>query len=302
MLWGSGFLLVKLALRGLSPTQVVLGQLAFGALVLLLILAVRRQPLPHAVREWAYLAGMAVLANIAPYLLFSWSEQRISSGLAGALSATTPLCTLVLALAFGVGRLTMARLLGLVLGLAGVVLLAAPWHDGHRAVSVAGVLAALGAAACYAGSYVYARRLLTNRGTEPLVLSAAQLTAGALLLGVVTPWIGRQPVTLSATVVLSVVALGVASTGIAYVLNYRLIQDEGPTAASMTNYLAPVVAVLLGVMVVDERLSWNLAVGTAVVLLGVWIAERTPADRRVPTSETSVSSEDGEARMRQSIR
>jgi drug/metabolite transporter (DMT)-like permease len=302
VLWGSGFLFVKLALRGLSPVQIVLGQLTFGAVVLLLTLVVRRQPLPHGGRQWAYLAGMAVLANIAPYLLFSWSEQRISSGLAGALSATTPLCTLVLARAFGVGCLTMARLLGLVLGLAGVVLLAAPWHDGHRAVSVAGVLAALGAAACYAGSYVYARRLLTNRGTEPLVLSAAQLTAGALLLGVVTPWIGRQPVTLSATVVLSVVALGVASTGIAYVLNYRLIQDEGPTAASMTNYLAPVVAVLLGVMVVDERLSWNLAVGTAVVLLGVWIAERTPADRRVPTSETSVSSEDGEARMRQSIR
>jgi drug/metabolite transporter (DMT)-like permease len=187
---------------------------------------------------------MAVLANIAPYLLFSWSEQRISSGLAGVLSGTTPLCTLVLARAFGVGRLTVAR----VLGLAGVVLLAAPWHDGHRAVSRAGVLAALGAAACYTGSYVYARRLLTNRGTTPLVLSAVQLTAGALLLGVVTPWIGRQPVALSGTVVLSVVALGVVSTGIAYVLNYRLIQDEGPTAASMTNYLTPVVAVLLGVM------------------------------------------------------
>jgi drug/metabolite transporter (DMT)-like permease len=302
VLWGSGFLFVKLALRGLSPVQIVLGQLTLGAVVLLLTLVVRRQPLPHVGRQWAYLAGMAVLANIAPYLLFSWSEQRISSGLAGVLSGTTPLCTLVLALAFGVGRLTLTRVLGLVLGLAGVVLLAAPWHDGPRAVSVVGVLAALGAAACYAGSYVYARRLLTNRGTEPLVLSAAQLTAGALLLGVVTPWIGRQPVTLSGTVVLSVVALGVLSTGVAYVLNYRLIQDEGPTAASMTNYLTPVVAVLLGVMFVDERLSWNLAVGTAVVLLGVWIAERNRADRRVPTSETSVSSEDGEARMRQSIR
>jgi drug/metabolite transporter (DMT)-like permease len=301
VLWGSGFLFVKLALRGLSPVQVVLGQLTLGAIVLLLTLAVRRQPLPHATQEWAYLAGMAVLANIAPYLLFSWSEQRISSGLAGVLSGTTPLLTLLLARAFGIGRLTVVRTLGLLLGLAGVVLLAAPWHDGSRAVSVVGVLAGLGAAACFAGSYVYARRLLTNRGTEPLVLSAAQLTAGALMLGAASQWIGRQPVTLTGTVALSVVALGVLSTGIAYVLNYRLIQDEGPTAASMTNYLTPVVAVLLGIVIVDERLSWNLAVGTAVVLLGVWIAERNPDERGVPTGDTLVSSEDSQARVGESI-
>jgi drug/metabolite transporter (DMT)-like permease len=201
---------------------------------------------------------MAVLANIAPYLLFSWSEQQISSGLAGVLSGTTPLLTLLLARGFAIGRLTPPRVLGLALGLAGVVLLAAPWHDGSRAVSLAGVLAALAAAACYAGSYVYARLLLTNRGTEPLVLAAAQLTLGAVLLGTAMPWIGPQPMTLSSSVVLSVVALGVLSTGIAYVLNYRLIQDEGPTAASMTNYLTPVVAVLLGFAVVDEQLTWNL--------------------------------------------
>jgi drug/metabolite transporter (DMT)-like permease len=147
---------------------------------------------------------------------------------------------------------------------------------------------------------VYARRLLTNRGTEPLVLSAAQLTVGAVMLGAVTPWIGRQPVTLTGTVALSVAALGVLSTGIAYVLNYRLIQDEGPTAASMTNYLAPVVAVVLGVAFVDERLSSNLVVGTALVLLGVWIAERNPVERGA-ASDTLASSEDGEAQMREPI-
>ena len=299
MLWGSGFLFVKLALRGLSPSQVVLGQLALGALVLLIALAIRRQSLPHASREWAYLAGMTVLANIAPYLLFSWSEQRISSGLAGALSGTTPLLTLLLARAFGVGRLTPPRVLGLALGLAGVVLLAAPWHDGSRAVSLAGVLAALGAAACYAGSYVYARLLLTNRGMEPLVLAAAQLTLGTVLLSAAVPWIGRQPMTLSSTVVLSVVALGVLSTGVAYVLNYRLIQDEGPTAASMTNYLTPVVAVLLGIAFVDERLTWNLIIGTAMILVGLWIAEHNSDEREV-ASDTLKLSEDG-ARGRERI-
>jgi drug/metabolite transporter (DMT)-like permease len=237
---------------------------------------------------------MAVLANLAPYLLFSWSEQRISAGLAGALSGTTPLLTLLLAHAFGVGRLTVARVFGLVLGLVGVVLLAAPWHEGTQTVSLPGVLAALGAAACYAGSYVYARRLLTNRDTEPLVLAAAQLTVGACLIGAVIPWLGREQLTLTSTVVLSVVALGVLSTGIAYVLNYRLIQDEGPTAASMTNYLTPVVAVLLGVLFVDERLSWNLVVGTAMVLVGVWVAERNLGGHGSASSEdmATASSDD----------
>ncbi|HKQ02352.1 MAG TPA: EamA family transporter [Actinomycetes bacterium] len=296
VLWGSGFLFVKLALRGLSPSQVVLGQLALGALVLLITLVVRRQSLPHAGREWVYLAGMAVLANIAPYLLFSWSEQRISSGLAGVLSGTTPLLTLLLARAFGLGQLTPPRVLGLALGLAGVVLLAAPWHDGSQAVSLAGVLAALGAAACYAGSYVYARLLLTNRGIEPLMLAAAQLTLGAVLLGSAVPWIGPQPMTLSSSVVLSVVALGVLSTGIAYVLNYRLIQDEGPTAASMTNYLTPVVAVLLGIAVVGERLTWNVIIGTAMILVGLWIADHSPTDREVANDTMKLSEAEGRTR------
>jgi EamA-like transporter family len=86
------------------------------------------------------------------------------------------------------------------------------------------------------------------------------------------------------------------------VLNYRLIQDEGPTAASMTNYLAPVVAVLLGVAFVDERLSWNLVVGTAVVLRGVWIAEHNPNERGAAASDTLVPSEDGEAQVGERIR
>jgi drug/metabolite transporter (DMT)-like permease len=78
-----------------------------------------------------------------------------------------------------------------------------------------------------------------------------------------------------------VVALGVLSTGIAYVLNYRLIQDEGPTAASMTNYLTPVVAVLLGIAFVDEQLTWNLIIGTAMILVGLWTAEHTSEVREV---------------------
>ena len=118
------------------------------------------------------------------------------------------------------------------------------------------------------------------------------------MLGAALPRIGSQPIRLSSTVALSVVALGVLSTSIAYVLNDRLIQDEGPTATSMTNYLAPVVAVVLGVAFVDERMSWNLAVGTALVPLGVWIAEHNPGEHGAAASDTLVPSEDGQTQAR----
>jgi drug/metabolite transporter (DMT)-like permease len=159
-------------------------------------------------------------------------------------------------------------------------------------------VAALGAAACYAGSYVYARLLLTNRGMEPLVLAAAQLTLGTVLLGAAVPLMGRQPITLSTSVVFSVVALGVLSTGIAYVLNYRLIQDEGPTAASMTNYLTPVVAVLLGIAFVDEQLTWNLIIGTAMILVGLWIAEYSSDERKVASDILKLSENGSRGRER----
>lgn len=95
------------------------------------------------------------------------------------------------------------------------------------------------------------------------------------------------------------VALGVLSTGIAYVLNYRLIEDEGPTAASMTNYLTPVVAVLLGIAFVNERLTWNLIIGTAMILVGLWIAEHNSDEREVASGPLKLS--EGGARGRERI-
>jgi drug/metabolite transporter (DMT)-like permease len=120
---------------------------------------------------------------------------------------------------------------------------------------------------------VYARRFLAGRGLPPLVLAASQLTIGAFALGLAAPLVARQTATLTPSVVASVLVLGVLSTGAAYVLNYRLIQDEGATAASMVNYLTPIVAVVLGALILGEPVTWNLFAGGMIVLLGVAIAE-----------------------------
>jgi drug/metabolite transporter (DMT)-like permease len=272
-LWGSGFLWIKIALRGLNPSQIVLAQLVAGAAVLLVVVAVKRQRMPRAASTWVHLVVMAVVANIAPYLLFTWGEQRVSSGLAGTLNATTPLFTMVLVLATGWERLPLIRASGLLLGFAGVVVLAAPWHNSSSMGSLIGVGACLLAAACYGVSYVYARRFLVDRDHPPLVLAAGQLGTGALLLGLVAPAVAAQPTVLTGEVVGSVLVLGVLSTGIAYVLNYRLIADEGATVASTVTYLIPVVALLLGAVVLGEPLAWHLLVGALVVLGGVALSE-----------------------------
>jgi drug/metabolite transporter (DMT)-like permease len=241
--------------------------------VLVAAVVLRRQRLPRAARQWAHLAVMAVVGSIAPYLLFSWGEQHVASSLAGVLNATTPLLTLLFVMSTGSERASMTRVSGIGLGFVGVVILAAPWQSSAGDGSIAGIGACLLAASCYAAGYVYARRFLAGRGLPPLVLAAGQLTIGAFALGLAAPVVARQAATFTPSVLASVLVLGVLSTGAAYVLNYRLIQDEGATAASMANYLTPIVAVGLGAAVLGEPLTWNLFAGAGLVLLGVAIAE-----------------------------
>jgi drug/metabolite transporter (DMT)-like permease len=272
VLWGSGFLFIKEALGGLSPFQIVFGRLLAAAVAMLALTLAAKRRLPTDPRIWVHLAVMAIITNIAPYFLFAWAELRVTSGLAGVLNATTPLFTLMAALATGTERNAPSRLAGLVLGLLGVVILVAPWATPQRS-TLAGILAALLASACYALGYVYARRFLTSRAVAPFVLSTGQMLAGTVLLAILVPFVGTTPMHLSTTVIAAVLALGVAGTGAAYVLNYQLIGDEGATAASTANYLIPVVAVILGATLLGEPVAWNLILGAITILAAVALSE-----------------------------
>ncbi len=281
LIYGSGFLWTKLAIRSLDPAQLVLCQLCFAALVLLIAVAARRVRLPKTLGPWAHLTVMAIISNIVPYFLFAWGVQRTPSSVAGVVLATTPLLTLMLAFATGSEYLSGLRVGGLVLGFFGVVMLAAPWRSTVVHGAIAGTGACLLAGICYAVSYVYSRRFLTGRGVSPLALSAGQLSIAALLLGITAPITFRELPTLGPITIVSVVLLGVLCTGIAYVLNYRLIQDEGASTASTVNYLFPIVAVFLGVSILNEPITWNLLAGSILVFMGVAVS-------RARTSRTSV--------------
>jgi drug/metabolite transporter (DMT)-like permease len=287
LLWGSSFLWIKLALEGLSPVQLVLVRLALGAAVLVVVVRVRRMRLPGDRATWLHLTVAALVANAVPYLLFAIGERTVSSSLAGALNATTPLWTLVIGILARTERqITARRVAGLLVGFAGALVILAPWNaPSHGAV--AGALACLGAAASYGLSYVYMGRQLAGRGLSPLVLSAAQLTAAAGLLLLATPIAGLQPIQLSAAVLGAITVLGALGTGAAYVLNYRLITDEGPTATSTVTYLLPVVAVALGIVFLHEPAAAHLLVGTAIVLVGIALVQhRTPAPAATPEAST----------------
>jgi drug/metabolite transporter (DMT)-like permease len=275
LLWGSSFLFIKVAVEGVSPTQLVLARLALGALVLLGFVAARREPLPRDARLWGHLVAAALVANIVPYFLFGWAEQRgVASAVAGSLNATTPLFTLAIAWATGTERrMGPARAAGLLIGFLGAVVALAPWRTGAFTVAGIGQLACLLAAASYGIGYVYLRRFITGRGFSPLALAASQLTTATVLLALTAPVTARGPVNLTGPVTASILALGMLGTGIAYILNYRLIADEGATSASTVTYLLPVVALVLGIIILGEPIAWTLFAGTGLILLGIAVSE-----------------------------
>jgi drug/metabolite transporter (DMT)-like permease len=269
LIWGSSFLWIKLALRGLSPVEVTLARLVLGAGVLFVVVAVRRQALPRDLVVWMHIVIAALFANAAPYLLFAVGEQHVASSTAGILNATTPLWTVVVALAVRHQKtISLSQATGLILGFGGALLIFAPWQSVSGFAS-AGAIACLAAAASYGISYVYMDRYLARRGINPVALSACQLLAAAALLAIALGVAGAPAPRLDATVVASIAILGLVGTGIAYVLNYQIITSEGATAASTVTYLLPVVAIVLGVAVLDERVTLSIIAGIALVLAGV---------------------------------
>ena len=272
-IWGCSFLFIKVALEGVSATQVVLARIVLGAFTLLAYCAVRRERLPPWGRTWLHLAFMGIVANVLPFLGFSWGEGHgATSGLAGIYNATTPLWTLLFAMAvLPAERPTRARVVGLVFGFLGVLMVLAPWRtvEGAR---LGGQLACLGAGACYGVAFVWTRRFLSGVAA-PLGLAAAQLLCATVEFGLIAPFVAVRHVSLPPRVWLSLLALGAIGTGVAYVIYYGLIHDVGATTASTVTYLVPLVAVTLGVIVLGETVQWNDFAGAAIVIAGIAVAE-----------------------------
>lgn len=228
--------------------------------------------MPHEPVVWLHFAVAATVGNVVPFFLFGVGERSVDSSLAAILNATTPLWTIAVALLARTERaMSASRAAGLLVGFAGTLLIFAPWRSGG---SLSGAAACLTASALYGVMFVYVGRFLTGRDLAPTVLSAGQLAAATVLSALALP-VGWHGPDLRPDAVGSVAVLGLLGTGVAYVLNYRLITDDGATVASTVTYLIPMVAVLFGVAVLGESLSLRVLVGMAVVLAGVGLVRRS---------------------------
>ncbi len=270
--WGCSFWWIKLGLEMLGPVQVAFVRLAVGAAALLIVSVLTGSHLPRRLSTWRHLFVMAMLMNSIPFTLFAFGETHISSVLAGIINASTPLTTLaVIMLAFPEEHPTSERVLGLLIGFAGILVVVGVW-EGLGSGEWTGIAACLGAVTCYGIAFPYSRRHLAGLPDGGVALATGQVMLGALVLlplGIA----GGPPGPITAGPVLGLLGLGALGSGIAFALNYQVIRAAGPSTASTVTYLTPLVAVVVGAAFLGEHVIWYEPVGGLVVLLGVAVAQ-----------------------------
>ena len=263
-LWGSSFMFVEIALRDLAPSTLILLRMAFGALTLAGYVALTGRRVAD-LRPYALpLAVLGAVNTAVPFFLIAWGQQYIDSGLASIFNASAPLFTALFALGYDRSqRATGMRLAGILIGFTGVVLLVGfELSGGERAVL--GGLAVVAASACYGIGGLYAGRRFN--GLPPSLVALGGLTWSSLFVAPVGLAQASAP---GWHAVLAVLYLGIAATGVAYLLYFGLIVGAGASKAVLVTYLVPALALGYGAVFLDEEVTGVALAGLALVLGGV---------------------------------
>ena len=270
VIWGIPYLLIRIAVRDLSPAVLVLGRTTIAAL-LLLPLAARRDELRPLVRHWAPLLAFAAIEIAIPWVLLGAAEQEISSSLTALLIAGVPLVATVIALTTGTReRPGAASLAGLLVGMAGVAAIVGVNLEGAGALPMAEVAVV---AVCYAVGPAILQRWLAHLPAMGVIAASLAVTAVVYLPIAAFSFPTETP---SPEVIASVVGLAVVCTAIAFVCFFALIAEIGPVRATVITYVNPAVAAVLGVLVLDEHFTVGMGIGFALVLAGSFLATRAP--------------------------
>jgi drug/metabolite transporter (DMT)-like permease len=288
ILWGGSFFFVGVAVAELPPFTIVLLRVAIAALALHVVLRVTRTAMPWDGNTWAAFFGMGLLNNAIPFSLIVWGQTQIASGLASILNATTPLFTVLVAhMLTADERLTGGRIAGVLLGLAGVVVLIGPQALAGLGRDVLAQLAVLGAALSYGFAAIFGRRF-KRMGMPPLATATGQVTASSVMLLpaallIDRPWQLDAPGFEAWAAILS---LALLSTALAYVLFFRILASAGAVNLMLVTFLIPVSAIVLGSAFLGEALAPSDFIGMALIGLGLAAIDgRLLARRRTRPAE-----------------
>jgi len=281
IVWGCSFIFIKLGLEFLTPFGVAFGRCALGALALLIYLKVKGLSLVRDRKMIGHLWVVALLLNVIPGIFFAWAETEVTSILAGIINAVTPLMTLIaIMLVSRNEKPTTPQIVGLLLGFLGVLTVLGAWK-GLGDNPLWAILVLLAAVTCYGFSFPYSRRFILPAQLKPEVMAATQVTLGAITLlpFFLIDGIAKDEYRLGP--VLAMITLGVFGSGFAYIWNFTIMRAAGSAIASSVTYVTPVVAVVVGLIFLQEKLHWYEPVGALVVLLGAAIAQgRIPLTKK----------------------
>ena len=271
--WGCSFIFIKLGLEFLTPFGVAFGRCALGALTLLAWARYKRISLPRSKRLWAHLWVVSMLLNVIPGVLFALAETEVTSILAGIINAVTPLMTLIAIMVVTRDeKPEFYQVLGIGIGFIGVLTVLGAWQ-GLGDNPLWAILVLLFAVSCYGFSFPYSRRFVIPHKLPSESVAAAQVTAGALTLlpfflldGIAKDEYRPGPI-------LAMIGLGVFGSGFAYIWNFKIMEIAGSAIASSVTYITPVVAVIVGILFLQENIHWYEPVGALIVLLGAAIGQ-----------------------------
>lgn len=276
LIWSSSFLWIKIGVQEIGPMVLVAFRMLFGAVTAVGIAAFQKVEWPCDWKTWGIFAILGPTSLAIPIFFISWGEQTIDSAVASILNATVPLFTIVIAHYWlHDDKMTVPRVLGLLIGFAGVVVLLSEDLTAGAHSSVIGQAAVILAAIFYAGSAVFARK--ATQHVAGLARSAAPLVTAAIFIWIIAPLVER-PFTIPTLPITWVAALwlGILGSGLAMIMFYYLIHEIGPTRASLVTYIFPLGGVILGVIFLDEHLSWQLLLGSALIISSIVVVNWQP--------------------------
>jgi drug/metabolite transporter (DMT)-like permease len=271
IIWSSSFLWIKIGVQDIGPMALTAFRMTFGVLTAIAIAIYQKLSLPRNLKTWGIFAILGPASLAIPIFFISWGEQTIDSAVASILNATVPLFTLLIA-HFWIhdDKITFQKTLGLLIGFAGVLTLMSKDLLASEHGSVIGQLAVILASLFYAGSAVAIRKYTQH--IDNTMRGVGLLMTSAVLMWVVGP-VAERPFEIPSLPITWVAALwlGVLGSGLAMIMMYYLIHEIGPTRASLVTYLFPVGGVILGVLFLKEQLSWQLVVGTVMIIASLAI-------------------------------